>query len=70
MVTTAVTDRTALGKTRPVYVLRSVCPQIKDSTHAVKAKTVLITGGCYLTKCVASRPEDSNLQWCVVTKLG
>jgi hypothetical protein len=39
------TDGTALGTTRPVYVLRSVSPEIKDSTHAAKVKIVLITGG-------------------------
>ena len=70
MVTTAVTNRTARGNTRTVHILRCVSPEIKDSTHALKVKTVLVTGGgCYLAKCVASHPEDSNLQWYLVTKL-
>jgi hypothetical protein len=50
MATTAVTDRYALGKSRPVCVLRSVGPEIMDSTHAVKVKTVLITGGVLSNK--------------------
>ena len=45
MVTTAVTNRTARGNTRTVHILRCVSPEIKDSTHALKVKTVLVTGG-------------------------